>query len=65
MGGGESMQRQNGAMLWNILFTRTVHDWEVKAVSRIFFFFEILYSLKVGSEGKDKMCWILERNPLR
>jgi hypothetical protein len=51
----ESMQRQNGTILWNILFTRPVLDWEVEDVSR---FFEMLYSLKVRSEGEDKMCWI-------
>jgi len=51
----ENMQRQNGTILWNILFSRPVHDWEVEAISR---FFEMLYTLKVRSEGEDKMCWI-------
>jgi len=54
----ENMQRQNGTILWNILFSRPVHDWEVEAVSR---FFEMLYTLKVKSEGEDKMCWIPAR----
>jgi len=35
----ENMQRQNGTILWNILFSRPVHDWEVEVVSR---FFEML-----------------------
>jgi hypothetical protein len=52
----KSMQRQNDTILWNILFTRPVHDWEVEGVSR---FFDMLYSLKVKSEREDKMCWIL------
>jgi hypothetical protein len=50
----ENMQRQNGIILWNILFSRPVHDWEVEAVSR---FFEMLYTLKIRNEGEDKMCW--------
>jgi ligand-binding sensor protein len=54
MGGGESMQRQNGAMLWNILFTRTVHDWEVKAVSRIFFFLRYCTLLKLEVRERIK-----------
>jgi hypothetical protein len=51
----ENMQRQNSNILWDILFTRPVHDWEVEVVSR---FFEVLYSLKVRYEGEDKICWI-------
>jgi hypothetical protein len=49
----ENLQRQNGTILWNILFTRPVHDWEVEVVTR---FFEMLYSLKVGCEGEHKIC---------
>jgi hypothetical protein len=52
------MQRQNGTILLNILFSRPVHDWEVEGFSR---FFEMLYTLKVRSEGEDKMCWIPAR----
>jgi hypothetical protein len=26
----ENMQRQNGTILWNILFSRPIHDWEVE-----------------------------------
>jgi hypothetical protein len=54
----ENMQRENGTILWNILFSRPVYDWEVEAVSR---FFEMLYTHKIRSEGEDKMCW----NPVR
>jgi hypothetical protein len=54
----ENMQRQNGNILWNILFTRHVQDWEVEVVSR---FFELLYSIKVRYEGDDKICWIPSR----
>jgi hypothetical protein len=54
----EIMQRQNGTILWNIMFSRSVHDWEVEAVSR---FFGMLYTLKVSSEGEDKLCWVPAR----
>jgi hypothetical protein len=52
------MQRQNGTILWNIMFSRSVHDWEVEAVSR---FFGMLYTFKVSSEGEDKLCWVPAR----
>jgi len=52
------MQGQNGIIMWNILFIRPVHDWEVEAVCR---FFEMLYTLKVRCEGEDKMYWIPAR----
>jgi hypothetical protein len=54
----ENMQRQNGNILWNILFSRPVHDWEAEMIS---IFFEMLYSLKVRCEGEDKICWIQAR----
>jgi hypothetical protein len=54
----ENMQRQNGTILWNIVFSRLVHDLEVEAVSR---FFGMLYTLKVSSEGEDKLCWMPTR----
>jgi hypothetical protein len=52
------MQRQYGNILWNILFTRPVQDWEVEVMSR---FFELLHSIKVRYEGEDKICWIPSR----
>jgi hypothetical protein len=58
MGGGE-YARQNGSILWNVLFVRPVHDWEVEEVSR---FFEMLYSLNIRCEGEDKLCWIPRRH---
>jgi hypothetical protein len=51
----ENMQVQNSTILWNILFSRPVYDWEVEVISR---FFELLYSFKVRYEGDDKICWI-------
>jgi hypothetical protein len=54
----ENMQIQNSTILWNILFTRPVHDWEVEVVSR---FFDLMYSFKVRYEGEDKICWIPSR----
>jgi len=53
----DNMQRQNGNILLNILFTQPVHDWEVEVVSRIF----EMYSFKVRCEGEDKICWIPAR----
>jgi hypothetical protein len=53
----ENMQIENGNILWNILFTRPVHDWNVEVVS---LFFVLLYSFE-GMKGEDKICWILSR----
>lgn len=50
----ENMQFHNGTIHWNILFTRSVHDWEVEVVSK---FFE-LYSQRVKHGGDDTICWI-------
>jgi hypothetical protein len=50
----ENMQFHNGTIHWNILFTRSVHDWEVEVVSK---FFE-LYSQRVKHGGEDTICWI-------
>jgi hypothetical protein len=52
-----NMQRHNGTILWNVLFIRPVHDWEMEEVRR---FFE-MYSLKVRREGEDTICWIPAR----
>jgi hypothetical protein len=50
----ENMQFHDGTIHWNILFTRSVHDWEVEVVSK---FFE-LYSQRVKHGGEDTICWI-------
>jgi hypothetical protein len=37
----ENMDIVNGAIHWNVLFIRPVHDWKLEEVTR---FFELLYS---------------------
>ena len=50
----ENMNSVNGAIHWNVLFIRPVHDWELEEVLR---FFELLYSQQIRQGGKDKICW--------
>ena len=50
----ENMAIVNGAIQWNVLFIRPVHDWKVEEVSR---FFELLYSQQIRHGGEDKICW--------
>jgi hypothetical protein len=59
----ENMQRQNGTILWNILFTRPVHDWEVEDVSGFLRCYTLL-KLEVGERIKC-VGFERERNPLR
>ena len=55
----ENMVIVNGAIHWNVLFLRPVHDWELEEVSR---FFEVLYSQHIRHGGEDKICWIPSMN---
>jgi hypothetical protein len=41
----------NGAIHWNVMFFRLVHDWELEEVSR-------LYSQQIRHCGEDKICWM-------
>jgi hypothetical protein len=50
----ENMDIVNGVTQWNVLFIRSVHDWELEEVSR---FFELLYSHQIRHGGEDKICW--------
>jgi hypothetical protein len=50
----ENMDIANGAIHWNVMFIRHVHDWEMEEVTR---FFELLYSQYVRHGGVDKICW--------
>jgi hypothetical protein len=52
----ENMGIVNGAIHWNVLFIRLVHDWELEEVSR---FFKLLYSQQISNGGEDKICWTL------
>ena len=45
----------NGAIHWNVMFIRPVHDWELEEVLR---FFELLYSQQIRYGGVDRICWI-------
>jgi hypothetical protein len=54
----ENMDIVNGAIHWNVLFIRLVHDCELEEVTR---FFELLYSQQIRHGGEDKICW----NPLK
>ena len=51
----KDMDVVNGAIHWNVLFIRPMHDWELEEVSR---FFELLYSQQIRHNGDDKICWI-------
>jgi hypothetical protein len=51
----ENMAIVNGAIHWNVMFIRHVHDWELEEVLR---FFELLYSQQIMHGGVDKICWI-------
>ena len=51
----ENMAIVDGAIHWNVMFIRQVHDWELKEVSR---FFELLYSQQIRHGGVDKISWI-------
>jgi hypothetical protein len=41
---------ESGSFQWDVSFIRAAHDWEVDVLA---FFCTLLYSIKVGSEGKD------------
>ena len=51
----ENMAIVNGAIHWNVLLIRLVHDRELEEVSR---FFELLYSQQIRHGEMDYICWI-------
>jgi hypothetical protein len=51
----ENMDIANGAIHWNVMLIRPVHDWEMEEVSR---FFKLLYSQHVRDGGVDKFYWM-------
>jgi hypothetical protein len=50
----ENVERFNGAIQWNIQFTRLIHDWEVEVLDS---FYRCLYSCKLREDGEDKLWW--------
>ena len=54
----DNMERSNGAIQWNIQFTRLIHDWEVDVLAT---FFRCLYACKLREDGKDKWWWVPSR----
>jgi hypothetical protein len=45
---------RNGSVEWNVIFVRSVQDWEVNVVSS---FFEKLYSCKISHGNEDCIRW--------
>jgi hypothetical protein len=45
---------RNGLVEWNVIFVRSVQDWELDVVSS---FFEMLYSCKALHGNEDHICW--------
>jgi hypothetical protein len=51
----DNMERANGTIQWNIVFTHLIHDWEVEILAS---FYNCLYSWKLRGVGEDKLWWI-------
>jgi hypothetical protein len=54
----DNVERSNGAIQWNIQFTRMIHDWEVEVLAS---FYRCLYSCKLREDGKAKLWWVPSR----
>ncbi|XP_040992146.1 uncharacterized protein LOC121239053 [Juglans microcarpa x Juglans regia] len=51
----EFVDCSSGSLQWNVLFSRTVNDWEMGAVSELF---GLLYATPLGRDMRDKMVWL-------
>jgi hypothetical protein len=49
------VERSNGVIQWNIVFTRLIHDWKVEVLAS---FYSRLYSFKLQGNLEDKLWWI-------
>jgi len=45
---------ESGSLQWDVNFMRAAHEWEVEVLAS---FFTLLYSIRVRSEGDDKLWW--------
>jgi len=52
---------QNVVIQWNVIFTRSVQDWEMEMV---LFFFARLCSMSVRHGEDDKLVWNLSKRGL-
>jgi hypothetical protein len=51
----DNVERSNGVIQWNIVFTRLIHDWEVEILA---LFYSCLYSFEFRGIGEEKLWWI-------
>jgi hypothetical protein len=45
---------ESESFLWDVIFIRVVHDWEVDVLTS---FFTLLYSISLDRDGEDKLWW--------
>jgi exonuclease III len=45
---------RNGVVEWNVIFIRSIQDWEMDMIST---FFEMLYSCKISQGNADRLYW--------
>ena len=48
------MSHANGMINWDVLFTRSVQDWELESISS---FMDLLYSTPIQGAREDKLIW--------
>jgi hypothetical protein len=45
---------ENGSFQWDVRFIQAAHGWEVDVLAS---FFTLLYSIRLDSDGEDKLWW--------